>query len=110
MSSIPTKIMSQMLSILALSTRAMKERRIRVSRSIQSLYSFSDDYGARKVYEEASGKRRGGECASKIGYADKTGESDDGGKNLGGHILLQANMIEFRGMRSTSVYAVSTGN
>jgi len=81
MTKLLAKIMAQILSILALSARTMKETRI--SQSIQSICSFFIDCGARKVYEEASGKDGGGGWASKIGYADKRGESDDCGENLG---------------------------
>jgi hypothetical protein len=48
------KIMAQILSILALSTKKMKERRI--SWSIQLIYFLVTDYKARNVYEEANGK------------------------------------------------------
>jgi hypothetical protein len=52
------KIMAQILSILALSTKTMKERQI--SGSILSTYSFLANYCTRKNYEEDSGK--GGSC------------------------------------------------
>ena len=77
MSELLAKIMAQILSILALSTKTMKERRI--SWSIQSMYSFMTNYKARKFYEEANGEHGG---TSNIRYADTRGESDDGGENL----------------------------
>ncbi len=48
------KIMAQILSILALSTKTMKERRI--SQSIRSIHSFLANHCTRKIYEEDSGK------------------------------------------------------
>ena len=54
------KIMAQILSILALSTKAMKERRI--SWSIQSIYFFVTNYEARKIYKEANRKDEGRGC------------------------------------------------
>ena len=60
MAELLAKIMAQILSILALSTKAMKERRI--SWSIQSIYSFVTEYKARKNYEEANEKDGGGGC------------------------------------------------
>ena len=48
------KIMAQILSILALSTKTMKERWI--SQSFRSIHSFLANYGTRKIYEEDSGK------------------------------------------------------
>jgi hypothetical protein len=83
MTELLAKIMAQILSILALSTKAVKEKRI--SWSIQSVYSFVTNYKARKFYEEADGKDGGGGCTSKIKYADTRGESDDGSENLRGH-------------------------
>ena len=83
MTELLAKIMAQTLSILALSTKTMKEGRI--SRSIQSIYSLVTNYKARKIYEEANGKDGGGGCTSKIRYADTRGESDDGGENFRGH-------------------------
>ncbi len=60
MAELLAKIMAQILSILALSTKAMKERRI--SWSIQSIYSFVTNCKARKIYEEANRKDGGGGC------------------------------------------------
>jgi hypothetical protein len=60
MTELLAKIMAQILSVLALSTKTMKERRI--SWSIQSVYSFITNYKARKIYEEADGKDGGGGC------------------------------------------------
>jgi hypothetical protein len=54
MTELLAKIMAQILSILALSTKKMKERRI--SWSIQLIYFLVTDYKARNVYEEANGK------------------------------------------------------
>jgi hypothetical protein len=54
MTELLAKIMAQILSILALSTKKMKERR--VSWSIQLIYFLVTDYKARNVYEEANGK------------------------------------------------------
>ena len=82
MTELLAKIMAQIVSILALSTKTMKERRI--SLSIQSIYSFVANCGSRNIYEEANGKDRCRKCVSKIGYPDERGESDDGGKNLRG--------------------------
>jgi hypothetical protein len=58
MTELLAKIMAQTLSILALSTKTMKERRI--SWSIQSAYSLVTNYKARKLHEEANGKDGGG--------------------------------------------------
>ena len=60
MTELLAKIMAQILSILALSTKTMKEKRI--SWSIQSVYSFMTNYKPRKGYEEADGKDGGGGC------------------------------------------------
>jgi hypothetical protein len=60
MTDLLAKIMAQTLSILALSTKTMKERRI--SWSIQSIYSLVTNYKERKIYEEANGKDGGGGC------------------------------------------------
>jgi hypothetical protein len=60
MTELLAKIMAQTLSILALSTKTMKERRI--SWSIQSIYSLVTNHKARKIYEEANGKDGGGGC------------------------------------------------
>ena len=54
MTELLAKIVAQILSILALSTKKMKERRI--SWSIQLIYFLVTDYKARNVYEEANGK------------------------------------------------------
>ena len=54
MTELLAKIMAQILSILALSTKTMKERRI--SQSIQLVYSFVSNYGSRNIYEETDGK------------------------------------------------------
>ena len=59
------KVMAQILSILALSTKTMKERRI--SQSVQSIYSFMANCSSRNIYEEVIGKDRCGKCDSKIG-------------------------------------------
>ena len=75
-------IMAQILSILALSTKTMKDWRI--SWFIQSIYAPVTNLKARKNNEEANGKDGGGGCTSKIRYADTRGESDDGGENLRG--------------------------
>ncbi len=83
MTELLAKIMAQILSILAISTKTTKEKRI--SGSIQSIYSPVTNYKARKIYEEANGKGGGGGRTWKIRYADTTGESDDGGENLRGH-------------------------
>ena len=56
MTELLAKIMAQILSILALSTKTMKEGRI--SWSIQSIYSFVADCSSRNIYEEANGKVR----------------------------------------------------
>ena len=77
------KIMAQILSILALSTKIMKERKI--SGFISPTFSFLSNCCTRKNYEEDSGKD--GSCggrAQTIGYADQRGESNDGSENLGG--------------------------
>ena len=58
MTELLAKIMAQILSILALSTKTMKQRRI--SWSIQSIYSFVTDYKTRNCHEEADGKDGGG--------------------------------------------------
>ena len=60
MTELLAKIMAQILSILALSTKKMKEGRI--SWSIQLIYSLVTNYKARKIYEEANGKDGGGRC------------------------------------------------
>ena len=60
MTELLAKIMAQILSILALSTKTMKEKRI--SWSIQSVYSFMTNYKPRKVSEEANWKDGGGGC------------------------------------------------
>jgi hypothetical protein len=83
MTKLLAKIMAQILSILALSTKKMKERRI--SWSIQSIYSIVTNYKPRNFFEEANGKDGGGGCASKIRFADTRGESYDGGENPRGH-------------------------
>jgi hypothetical protein len=58
MTELLAKIMAQILSILALSAKKMKERRI--SWSIQSINSLVTNYKARKSFEEANGKDGGG--------------------------------------------------
>ena len=83
MTELLAKIMAQILSILALSTKTMKEKRI--SWSIQSIYFSVADCSSRNIYEEANGKDRCGKRVSKFGYPDERGESDDGGENLRGH-------------------------
>ena len=51
------KIMAELLSILAISTKAMTDRKM--SELIYSLSPFLVDYGLRKVSEEACGKDGG---------------------------------------------------
>jgi hypothetical protein len=60
MTELLAKIMAQTLSILALSTKTMKERRI--SWSIRPIYSPVTNCKARKSYGEANGKDKGGGC------------------------------------------------
>ncbi|KAH9985854.1 hypothetical protein BJV77DRAFT_93040 [Russula vinacea] len=62
------KIMAQLLLILALSTKAMTERRI-----------------SEKNPEEASGKDRRRGCAFTTGYAYEGGEFDDASEEPGGY-------------------------
>jgi hypothetical protein len=54
MTELLARIMAQILSILALSTRTMKERRI--SWSIQPICSFVANCSSRQIYKEANGK------------------------------------------------------
>jgi hypothetical protein len=84
MTELLAKIMAQTLSILALSTKTMKEWRI--SWSTQSIYLLVTNYKARKIYKEANGKDGGGGCTSNIRYADTRRKSGDGGEDLRGHI------------------------
>ena len=51
------KIMAELLSILAISTKAMTDRKM--SEWIHPLSLFLSDYGLRKVFEEACGKDGG---------------------------------------------------
>ena len=60
MTELLAKVMAQTLSILALSTKTMKESQ--TSWSIQSIYSLVTNYKARKFYEETDGKDGGRGC------------------------------------------------
>ena len=60
MTELLAKIMAQILSILALSTKATKEKRI--SWSIRPVYSFVANHSSRNIYEEINGKDRRGKC------------------------------------------------
>ena len=54
MTELLAKIMAQILSILALSTKKMKERRI--SWCIQLIYFLVTNHKTRNIYEETNGK------------------------------------------------------
>ena len=56
------RIMAQILSVLALSTKTMKEKKI--SGFISSTYSFLSNCCTRKNYEEDSGKD--GSCGGRV--------------------------------------------
>ena len=60
MTELLAKIMAQILSILALSTKTMKESRI--SWSIQSIYVIMANCSSRNIHEEANGKDGCGRC------------------------------------------------
>ena len=55
------KIMAELLSILAISTKAMTDRKM--SKLIRSLSPFLAYYGPRKVSEEACGQDGGRGCS-----------------------------------------------
>ena len=60
MTELLAKIMAQILFILALSTKKMKESRI--SWSIQSIYFSVANCSSRNIYEAANGEDRCGRC------------------------------------------------
>jgi hypothetical protein len=69
------KIMAQLLSILALSTKVMTDNRISELIRLR----------IRKVSEEICGKARRRTCGFTIGYAHEGGEFNGDGEELGGY-------------------------
>ena len=79
------KIMAELLSILAISTKEMTDGKMS-----ELIYSSSPlisrvltGYGLRKVSEEADGKDGGRGCPRTIGYVHKRRNLDGGNKKLG---------------------------
>ena len=75
------KIMAQILSVLALSTKMMTEKWM--SESIYVLCSLAD-YGVEKLLKRFTGKSGVEDAFQRLDSLYTRGESNDGGKKLGG--------------------------
>ena len=83
------RIMAQVLSILALSTKAMMNGRISGSNHLFYTPFLVDGYH-RDVSEETDGKDGCRRCGCAIGHAHEGREPDDGGSEFGGCTLCRS--------------------